>query len=231
MRLLRLACAIAIAIMPGSNSIASAQVGALTTDCKAGGFNRQHTVYQFVATCPGRAPSPDGRLAVVQHAYRDRQPPIELQDARGKTLARLTTLSDDMPFAVLWSPDGRWLAVNHHAGSFMDELRLFEVVRQRIVERRTLVIAAKRQAVSRYRCLKPDAVLPSAMRWSKDSRHLVIVTISSPYACSENAKAGDWWPLWMIGDAVTGRVDTNSVRADKAEGALQEPRDPLYRRF
>ncbi|WP_243403021.1 MULTISPECIES: hypothetical protein [Bacteria] len=231
MRRLFSSCAIVSGFALGFASSTSAQIGALTTDCKASGFNRSKTAYQFVATCPGRAPSPDGRLAIVQHAYRDRQPPIELQDAKGKTLAHLATLADDMPFAVLWSRDGRWLAVNHHVGSFMDELQLFEIVGRQIVRRRALVTAAKRQAVTRYRCLRPDSVLPSAVRWSKDSRHLMVVTISSPYACSENAKAGDWWPLWMIGDVATGRIDAKSVKVDKAEGALHEPRDPLYRSF
>ena len=208
-------CALTIVTALSQASFVQAQIGALTTNCKSSGFNRTKTVYQFVATCRGRAPSP----------------PIELQDSHGKILARLSSLSDDMPFTVLWSPDAHWLAVNHHVGSFMDELELFEIVDRRVVRRRQLVTAAKRQAVSRFRCLTPDAVLPSAMRWSKDSRHLMIVTISSPYACSENAKAGDWWPLWMIGDVATGRIDAKSVRVDKAEGALQEPRDPLYRRF
>ncbi|PAV70329.1 hypothetical protein WR25_10454 [Diploscapter pachys] len=224
-------CALTIVTALSQASFVQAQIGALTTNCKSSGFNRTKTVYQFVATCRGRAPSPDGSLIIVQRAYRDRQPPIELQDSHGKILARLSSLSDDMPFTVLWSPDAHWLAVNHHVGSFMDELELFEIVDRRVVRRRQLVTAAKRQAVSRFRCLTPDAVLPSAMRWSKDSRHLMIVTISSPYACSENAKAGDWWPLWMIGDVATGRIDAKSVRVDKAEGALQEPRDPLYRRF
>lgn len=209
----------------------SAQIGALTTDCRASGFNARKTAYQFVATCPGRAPSPNSQFAIVQHAYRDRQPPIELQDSRGKILVRLTSLSDDMPFTVLWSPDGHWLAVNHHVGSFMDELQIFEIVNRRIVERPALAKSAKQQAVSRYRCLNPADVLPSAIRWSKDSRRLMMVTISSLYACSDTAKIGDWWPLWMIGEVRTGQVDFRSIRVDKAEGPLREARDILYRRF
>lgn len=225
------AWSIAILMAPGHAAPVHAQIGALSTDCRASGFNRTRSIYQFVATCRGRAPSPDGRLAIVQRAYKDRQPPITLQDAHGRTLALLPSLSDDMPFAVLWSPDGRWLAVNHHVGSFMDELQLFEIVDRQIVRRRDLVTAARGQATRRYRCLAPHAVLPSAIRWSKDSRRLMMVTISSPYACSATARPGDWWPLWMIGDIHTGRIDPKSVRVDRAEGALQEPRDPLYRRF
>lgn len=222
---------IAILIALGHTTPMRAQIGALSTNCRASGFDRNKIIYQFVATCRGRAPSPDGRLAIVQRAYRDRQPPITLQDAHGRTLARLRSLSDDMPFAVLWSPNGQWLAVNHHVGSFMDELQLFEIVDRRIVRRRDLVTAARRQATQTYRCLTPNAVLPSAIRWSKDSRRLMMVTISSPYACSATARPGDWWPLWMIGDIRTGRIDPKSVKVDRAEGALQEPRDPLYRRF
>ncbi|MEA1085384.1 hypothetical protein SFC76_14050 [Sphingomonas sp. CD22] len=212
-------------------SASSGQISALSTDCKAGGPRRGLGVYQFVATCAGRAPSPDGRLAIVQRAYRDRQPPIELQDANGRIVARLGNLSDDMPFTVMWSPDSHWVAVNHHVGSFMDELKIFEIVGRTIIERPRLTNAARQQAVQRFRCLSPSSVLPNAIRWSKDGHRLAMVTISSQDACSETAKRGDWRPLWMIGDVRTGRIDPASVRVDKADGPLREPRDPLYRGF
>lgn len=223
---LTIVAATAVASYP---SALPGQIGALSTDCKASGFSRDHRVYQIVATCPGRATSPDGRLAIVQRAYRDRQPPIELQDAKGRTLARLGSVSDDMPLTILWSPDSHWVAVNHHVGSFMDELHLFAIAGQTIVERPALVKAAKQHAVRRYPCLTPDAVLPNALRWSRDSRHLVLVTVSSLYACSDTARKGDWFPLWMIGDVRAGRVDPTSLRVDKADGPLKEPIDRLYR--
>jgi hypothetical protein len=65
-----------------------AQVGALEVDCKLGGGGGADG-YQFVATCPGRAKSPDGRFAVVQRPYRDRQPPIwMIGDARSGRVER-----------------------------------------------------------------------------------------------------------------------------------------------
>ncbi len=219
----------ATAALMNCPSASLGQIGALSIDCKASGFTRDRSAYQFVATCPGRATSPDRRLVVVQRAYDDRQPPIVVQDAAGRTLGRLSSISDDMPFVVLWSPDSHWIAVNHHVGSFMDELRLFEIVGEKIIERPGLVKAAKYQAVRRYPCLTSSAVLPKAMRWSKDSRRLVLVTISSLYACSDNAKKGDWWPLWMVADVGTGRIDPASIRVDKADGPLKEPSETRYR--
>lgn len=216
---------------PAAKPLNAAQVGALTTDCTAGGYNRRTKWHQFVATCAGRAQSPNSRFAIVQHAYREKQPPIELQDGLGRTLARIPNLSDDMPFSVSWSQDSRWVAVNHHVGSFMDQLRLFEIVGSRLVERTALTQAAQRVATSRYPCLSSDAVLPSAIRWGKDGHHLVMVTISSLYACNDTAKRGDWWPLWMVGDVRTGQIDLRSVRVDKADGPLREPRDEVYRRL
>ncbi|MDP1027871.1 hypothetical protein Q5H91_11650 [Sphingomonas sp. KR1UV-12] len=230
-RIVTLFAAIGIAVICDANTLSMAQVGALSTDCKAVGFDEAHRTYQMVATCAGKAISPNGRYAIVQRAYRDRQPPILLQDTRGRTLMRLTMLSDDMPFAVLWSPDSHWIAVNHHVGSFMDRLHLFEMVGDKAVERSTLIRAARHVVTRRYPCLTPDAVLPNALRWSKDGHHLVMVTISSLYACSDTAKSGDWWPLWMIGDVRTGKIDVASVRVDKADGPLHEPRDLLYRGF
>lgn len=231
MRLLTALSVFASAALLYSPSALQGQIGALSTDCKASGLNRDRSAYQFVATCPGRAMSPDRRLVVVQRSYRDRQPPIEIRDAAGKTLGRLSSISDDMPFVVLWSPDSHWVAINHHVGSFMDELHLFEIVGRKIVERPGLVKTVKQHAVRRYPCLTPAAVLPGAMRWSKDSHRLMLVTISSLYACSETAKKGDWWPLWMIGDIRTGRIDPASIRIDKGDGPLREPRDPMYRSF
>ncbi|MBJ6122307.1 hypothetical protein JAO74_10945 [Sphingomonas sp. BT553] len=228
---LAMAMTVGLATLCGSKVAEAVQIGALSTDCKASGFDRGHRAYQFVATCAGRAMSPDGRYAIVQRAYRDHQPPIELQTAGGRVVARLPELSDDMPFVVLWSPDSRRIAVNHHVGSFMDDLRLFEIVGNKVVPRSALIVAAKHLAVQRFRCLSPGAVLPNAARWSADGHRLMIVTVSSLYACSDTAKAGDWWPLWMIGDVRTGRIDPASIRIDKADGPLREPRDTLYRGF
>lgn len=211
---------------------ARAQVGALQTDCKLGG-GRDEGGYQFVATCAGRAKSPDGRFAVVQHAYRDRQPPIELQDAKRRVIARLGSLSDDMPFSVHWAPNSRWFFVNHHVGSFMDVLRIFEIVGGRVVERPALVRSAVKVAARRYPCLQPDMVLPNGARWARDGRRIVLVTISRPDACSADytRTPGNWQPLWMIGDVRTGLVQAGSVQPDRSDRGLREPRQGLYSRL
>lgn len=207
---------------------AVAQVGALQTDCALGGD--QASGFQFVATCAGRAPSPDGRLAIVQRAYDETQPPIELQDGDGKTLATLPSLSDDMPFSVHWAPDSRWFFVNHHVGSFMDVLQIFEIKGETAIERPALVDAAAALAARRYPCLPAEAVLPNGARWTRDGRSVVLVTISRSDACSESSLGpGEWHPLWMIGDARTGRIDPASVRVAQGDAMLVEPRDYAHR--
>ena len=210
---------------------ATAQIGALQTDCRLGGAVDGQS-YQFVATCAGRAPSPDRRFAIVQHAYTDKQAPIELQDARGRILTRLLTLSDDMPFSVSWAPDSRWFFVNHHVGSFMDELQIFEIVRRSAVERPLLVKSAVRLATRRYPCLPPAAVLPNGSRWARDSRRIVLVTISRPDACSStNRKRVIWRSLWMIGEVRHGRINPESIRVQPDDKPFQPPRGGPYGDF
>lgn len=209
----------------------NAQVGALQTDCRLGGVQRDGS-YQFVATCAGRSRSPDGRFAVVQRAYRDTQPTIELQDGRGNTLAKLRSLSDDMPFSVSWSPNSGWFYVNHHVGSFMDTLQVFQIVGRTAVERPALGNSAVRVATARYPCLPPSMVLPNGSRWSRDSRHIILVTVSAPYACKEFGRhPGTFHSLWMIGDVGTGRIDKSSIRVQSDSQPFREPRGGPYSAF
>ncbi|MDF2387534.1 hypothetical protein JMG10_39185 [Nostoc ellipsosporum NOK] len=209
---------------------ARAQVGALQTDCKLGGGGPGG--YQFVATCAGRARSPDGHFAVVQRAYQDKQPPIEVQDARGRVVARLSSISDDMPFSVHWAPNSRWFFVNHHVGSFMDVLRVFEIAGGKVIERPALGRAAVKTASLRYPCLGRDMVLPNGVRWARGGHSIVLVTISRPDACSSDHtnRPGRWKPLWMIGDARTGRVEARSIQPNRDARGLREPRGGLYSR-
>lgn len=203
-------------------------VGALQTDCGLGG--QEDGFYQFVPTCAGRAPSPDSRLAIIQHAYDDEQPAIELQDAAGKVLGRLPSLSDDMPFAVSWSPDSRRFMVNHHVGSFMDVLQVFQIVDDVAVERPAVVRAAVQTAKARYPCLRPGMILPNGARWTRDGRRVVMVTISRPNACGgDYGPVGDWRPLWMIGDVASGAIDPASIRVATTEGPMKTPDDGPYR--
>lgn len=220
---------IMLCLLAGSE--AKAEVGALQTDCKLGGKQADGS-YQFVATCAGRSLSPDGHFAIVQRAYDDDQPPIELQTAQGLTLAKLPSLSDDMPFSVSWAPSSQWFYVNHHVGSFMDLLQVFEIVDHSAVERPALVNSAVQIATSRYPCLAPQMVLPNGTRWAPDSRHIVMVTLSRPDACSPDFSKhpGNWHSLWMIGDARTGTVDAASVRVQPDDKPLQVPSDGVYAR-
>jgi hypothetical protein len=205
-----------------------AQVGALQTDCRLGGVE-QNGSYQFVATCPGRALSPDGRLAVVQKAYRENQPTIELQNNRGRVLGRMRSLSDDMPFSVSWAPNSRWFYVNHHVGSFMDTLQVFEVVGNRAIERKELPAAAASVAATRYPCLSPRMVNPNGMKWTRDSRDIVILTVSRTDACTDFARRpGNWHSLWMIGDVRSGLIKRASIRVQSDNGPLQMPTNGPY---
>jgi hypothetical protein len=206
---------------------AHAQVGALQTDCGLGGVQRDGA-YQFVATCAGRAASPDGRFAVVQKAYEDEQPPIELRDGQGRVLAALPSLSDDMPFSVSWAPGSRWFFVNHHVGSFMDVLQIFEIVGETAVERPALVQSAVKIATARYPCLPADQVLPNGVRWTRDGQGIVLVTISRPDACDLAGRLGQWRSLWMIGEVGNGRVSPASIRAQADDTLLRAPSDGPY---
>lgn len=208
---------------------AKAQVGALETDCNRGG-PQSNGSYQFVATCEGRSLSPDGQFAVVQRAYDDEQPPIELQTSQGLTLSTLPSLSDDMPFSVSWSPTSQWFYVNHHVGSFMDVLQVFEIVDRTAVERPELVAAAVKIATGRYPCLQAAAVLPAGARWTADGHEIVLVTVSRPDACSpdHSKHPGRWRSLWMMGDVRTGAINRTSIRVQPDDGPFQPPGDGVY---
>lgn len=217
------------ATAPARPSTSVRMVGALQPSCTLGGTPDDHA-YQFVPTCAGQAVSPDGRLAVVQQAYDNEQPVIEFQNAEGSLLSRLPSLSDDMPFSVSWSPDSHWFLANHHVGSFMDVLQVFEVVNGMAVERTSLTEAAVSIAKDRYPCLRRDMILPNSSRWTRDGRGVVMVTISRPDACSGDygGEPGDWKPLWMIGDLATGTIDPTSIRIQATDGPLAIPKDGVY---
>jgi len=207
---------------------ARATVGALQTDCGLGGQQADGS-YQFVSGCEGRAVSPDGAFAIVLREY-DGSPPIVLQDGQGQTLAPIPELADGMPFRVSWAPDSRWLYVNHHVGSFMDTIRVFEVVDNSLVARTALVESVLRVATSRYPCLAPGMINPNGVRWMPDGHRIVVVTISRPDACSADwtDTPGEWRPLWMIGDIRSGIVEPESIRVQPADAPFQMPTDGPY---
>jgi hypothetical protein len=137
-----------------------------------------------------------------------------------------------MPFLVMWSPDSHWFLVNHHVGSFMDTLQVFEMVGDKAVERPAVAKSAVDLASRRYTCLQPDMILPNAVRWSRDSRRFVLVTISRPDACSDYGRhPGTWHSLWMIEEVATGRIDPRSVRVQSDDKPLKMPRTGAYAAF
>lgn len=208
---------------------AASQATALDTDCRAVGPTA-HAGYQFIVTCAGRARLPHGRLAVVQRSYEKNQPPIKLQDSRVRRLTSIPALGDDMPFQLFWSLDSRWFFANHHVGSFLDQLQVFEIVGRRPIDRPALFHAAARIATIRYPCLASTAVLPNGVRWSGD-RHVILVTASRPDACAATRSGAlGWRPLWMIGDVRTGRVLPGSIRVVPDEGGFRSADDQLNQR-
>lgn len=214
-----------------ASSAVRAQVGALQTDCRLGG-PQQNGSYQFVVTCAGRSASPDGRFAVVQKAYQDDQPAIELQDGRGRVLSRLRSLTDDMPFSVFWAPNSRWFFVNHHVGSFMDTLQVFQMIGGGAIERKALPKAAASIAAIRYPCLYPRAVNPNGFRWSRDSERIIMFTVSRTDACTDEfaRRPGKWHSLWMIGDVKSGQIDRTSIRVQPDDGPFKMPGNGPYSR-
>lgn len=189
--------------------------GALDTDCSHVGDEGYG--YQFIGTCSGKVPSPDGRFAVVQE--RGETGEIFVADREGRKLETLYALMDGMPFVVMWSPGGDWFAVNHYVGSGNDRIRLFQVVNSMAVERSAAFAEAAREIAARYPCLARGAsIYASARKWSRDGQRLAMAVYARPDACLVETRSGSWEPdgkweaLWMIGDVGSGTIDPASVR-------------------
>jgi hypothetical protein len=214
-------------------------VTALDDDCSHGGLLPSGAT-QFVGGCAGIAWSRDRRYAV-------RQDKRVGQDAEGATVLLvgrrnepwddISALGDDMPFVVKWSPKSRWFYVNHYLGSGQDRLRLFEVVNHSAVEQSGIYADAIRAMVARYPCLARHAtVVASAWRWSHDGNKLLLVAYTRPDACAAEpgqrivGEAGDWDPLWMIGDVRTGRIDRASIRM-RSKDTGPPPKDGPFAQF
>jgi hypothetical protein len=206
------------------------QVTALDRDCRHGGGSNR--LFQFVASCPGRAVSPDRKLVIARAGGDEAK--VELRDASGHVLDDIAALDDGMPFVVGWAPNSRWFFVNHYLGSSLDRLRVYQVVNRVAIERSSALAYATRMAVSRYPCLGRTAtVVASAWQWSRDSRRIAMVVYARPDACLAEGKSGkfsqkgSWEVLWMIADAETGRIDPASVRVRK-NGLGPMPKDGPY---
>lgn len=200
-----------------------AQVTAFTTNCDLAGPQTTGEV-QFLPTCPGRAPSPDRHHAVVQTVIGDGRTLLELQDASGRVLDALPSLSDGMPLTVRWAPNAKWFLANHYDGSGLSFLQLFEMVGNKAIERPALGGLAIKEMVDRYPCLQPDLVMLSGLGWSQDSASIILLARSRLDACSamhlpgaptENGHSPDagWKPLRMIGKVAHAAIDPKSIRS------------------
>jgi hypothetical protein len=209
------------------------QATAFDTDCSHVGA--EDGGYQFIATCPGKAVSPDGQWAVVTDSGEEAG--TRLENRAGELEDDLTVLRDSMPFVVFWSPRSNWFFVNHYLGSGQDRLRVFEIVNRTAVERSSVFASAIKVAVSRYPCLARGASMAaSGWRWSRDGKRIAMIVYTSPAAChvegppGEWHQKGEWEPLWMIGDVETGRIDPASVRV-RHDGVGPMPTDGPYARL
>jgi hypothetical protein len=210
--------------------------GALDTDCSHVADGLGGPGYRFIATCPGRSLSPDRRFAVMQRGGKEGGA-VFLADPAGRLLDDIPNLADAMPFVLLWSPRPNWFLANHYLGSSQERLRVFEIVNGAAIERSAILAEATRAMVRRYPCLGRGAsIAASAWRWSRDGRRIAFVAYARPDACGERDERGEWrigpdWdPLWMIGDAETGRIDPASVRV-RRDGVGPMPADGPYARL
>ncbi|MET1111920.1 MAG: hypothetical protein ABWX67_10385, partial [Allosphingosinicella sp.] len=170
----------------------AAYATALDTDCSHA--EPSGAGYQFIATCPGKAVSPDGKWAIVTSAGEESG--ARLEDAGGKLEDELTALSDSMPFVVYWSPRSNWFFVNHYLGSGQDRLRVFEIVNRTAIERSSVFASATRVAVARYPCLGHHAaVVASGWRWSRDGGRIAMAVYARPDACHVEGPPNEWHPL------------------------------------
>ena len=205
--------------------------GALDTDCSHVAAGLAGPGYQFIATCPGRSESPDGRFAVVRRGGE--QGGVILSDRAGRVLDEIPSLNDAMPFVLFWSPRSTWFFANHYLGSGQDRLRVFEIVNGSAIERSAIFAEATREIVHRYPCVRQASVAASGWRWSRDGRRIAMIVYTRPDACVEEDGEGrwvpvaDWEPLWLIGDAETGRIDPASVRV-RRNGVGPMPTDAPY---
>lgn len=218
---------------------ASAQIGALQTDCTLGGPLGKRG-YQFVPTCSGQAQSPDGQFAIVQHSYTTKQPPIELQDSRGRVIAKIPALTDGMPFAVFWSPRPDWFLVNHHVGSFMDRPEVYEIRRGRVIQHEGMTREARKQAIRISPCLGAvpwNFVRGEAEGWSSDGKRIAWYFETDTDACMGPHELGavppnkQWKAFWMISDAASGRIVPGSIRIIPDDKTGYSPQDAMYAEY
>ena len=135
----------------------------------------------------------------------------------------LATLDDGQPFVLFWAPDSRSFYVNHQVAGGTERLHYFTIHKGSLVQSRALDDSASALVQARRDCLTPRDVAISGIRWGRDGRRVALLAYARRAACNG---MGNWRPLWMIGDAATGRIDPGSVRGRSGRAPL--PADGPY---
>lgn len=163
--------------------------------------------YRFGAICASQAPSFDRRLYVVKNAGTLAGVGL-VRGGTGESLGDLGVL-DGAPFTLFWSPRAHRFFANQRRGNALERMRLFDVRGAEAEERPALAEAAAQVLRARRPCMTDDDIGVSGVRWGSDGRRVALLVYSRREACGGT---GGWRPLWMIGDARTGRIDPDSIR-------------------
>jgi hypothetical protein len=181
-----------------------------------------HGGYRFLPRCHGQAPSFDGHYYVVKNAGIGTGVGL-VRGGSGESLADLATLDAGAPFTLFWSPTEHRFFANQREPGSPERFHLFAVERDRPVGSDALSIAATEILRARRACLTAADIAVSGIRWSSDGRRIALLVYARREACGGT---GNWRPLWMIGDARTGRIDTGSLRVRHGRAPL--PADGPY---
>ena len=207
---------------------------AIEADCSAVGREPGASAYAFHPPCAGRSIAPNGRWGVEVLANTGF---VRLAGPDGLTIDDLPSLTDGMPFVLEWSPRSDWFFVNHYLGSGNERLRVFQIVNRSVVERSALFAAVTEEMVRRYPCLGRTATVhATGHRWSGDGSRIALAAYARADACLVERGRGNWvvdgnWePLWMIGNAETGRIDPASISVQTG-GSRHPPSDGPYAAF
>lgn len=191
------------------------------------------TGYRFHPPCPGRSVAPNRRWAIETGGEGG----VRLANMAGETLDEIPNLADAMPFVVHWSSRSDWFFANHYLGSGSERLRVFQIVNRKVIERSAVFASATEEMVRRYPCLGRRAdVHATGHGWSGDGSRIALAGYARADAClvergtGNEVADGNWEPMWMIGDAVTGRIEPGSVRV-QAGGRRNLPSDGPYAGF
>lgn len=208
--------------------------GALDVDCTHVGSGLGGPGYQFIVTCPGRSPAPSGEWAVVQKPGESGG--VALTDAKGRQLDEIPELRDGMPFVIFWSPHSDWFFANHYLGSSQEQLRPFQILNGKAIQRDGVYLDAGRVMARKYPCLHDFQAAASGWKWSPDGRRIAMAVYARPDACHVETSPGIWEPrgkwevLWMIGNVESGKIDPASVHVRK-DGTAPFPTTGPYADF